>query len=193
MPDPATCRRFLPWLVAVSISACSSAPPGVRDQLDPLTGVTVTRASAPIVLYRDTSSRAANARDYVYLGPLEVNRMGQLRYFLWLAAWSTAGRSFDDPVSGGLESIVVFADGEPLLFEAAGWTLDAIGASEPTYSKPVASALEVYYPVTLDQIRMIAAAADVRLQTTTAAAETFELWDSKDPGLAAIRVFTEYR
>ena len=49
-----------------------------------------------------------------------------------------------------LESIVIFADGEPLLFELSGWTPDTIGASEPVYVKPMASAADAYYQVTMD-------------------------------------------
>ena len=126
----ATRRRLPHWLAALALGACATAPPGVHEQLDPLTG---------------------------------------------------------------LGEIVILADGEPLPLETAGWTLDAIGVSEPPYSKPMASALEIYYPLTLDQVRVIAEATDLRLQTTSTAMETFELWDTRDPGLAAIRVFAACR
>lgn len=47
----------------------------------------------------------------------------------------------------GFETIVIFADGEPLPLEVAGWTVAAIGASEPVNLKPVASAADAYYYV----------------------------------------------
>lgn len=79
----------------------------------------------------------------------------------------------------GFESIIVFADGEPLTFELAGWTPESIGTSEPTYMKPVASASDAYYEVTADQIRLIAGARDIRLRSTGAFPKEFQLWDEQ--------------
>lgn len=177
---------------ALVLAGCSSSVPSVREQLDPVTAVTTTRAGAPLVLYRDNSARAAYARDYVYLGPIEVNRMGERRYFLWLGIWSTLGDAYIDAAADGFEGIALYADGEPLLLEATGWTLEAIGVTEPLYVKPVASAVDAYYPVTLDQVRMIANARDIRLQTTSARSETYLPWDDQATGQAAMRAFVEY-
>ncbi len=79
----------------------------------------------------------------------------------------------------GFESIVIFADGEPLPLELSGWTPNAIGTSEPTYLKPVASSTDAYYQVTVDQIRLIAEATDIRLQTSGSFPREFGLWDDQ--------------
>jgi hypothetical protein len=76
-------------LVMLLCAACVSTSTLVEEKLDMGTGVTVTHATAPIVLYHDNSSYAAHARDYVYLGPVEINRMGDYSYYLWLGIWST--------------------------------------------------------------------------------------------------------
>jgi hypothetical protein len=74
------------------------------------------------------------------------------------------------------ESIVLIADGEPLLLDLVGWTPAAIETSVPVYPKPVASSLDAYYRVTADQIRLIARAVDLQLRTTGPSPREFGLW-----------------
>lgn len=179
-------------LFAVFLSACSSTGTAFHEQLDPLTGVTTLRATEPLVLFQDSSARAANARDYLYLGPIEVNRMGSLGYFLWLCAWSTYDTNYAEPQAELFDSVVIYADGEPLLLDAAGVTPDAIGVSEAVYTKPVASAFEAYYPVTVDQIRLIANARDLQLRTGGSRSMEYLPWDSEDSGRHALQRFVEF-
>lgn len=170
-------------LVAVAgllaLAACATTNPTTSDRLDPLTGVTVTYSSAPLILYRDNPSRAAYARNYLQLGPIQVNQSGTYRYYLWLGIWNTMQSVEFGEQRTGFDSIVVFADGEPLSLELRGWTPDAIGVSEPIYLKPVASSADAYYAVTADQIRLISEASDIRVQTTGAANKEFGLWDEQ--------------
>ncbi len=176
--------------LAAQISACSTPSSLVHETLDPVTGVTVLRATAPVVLYHDNSGYAAHARDYVYLGPVEVNRMGSYSYYLWLGIWSTI--RYEDRQSeqrDGFESVILFVDGEPLPLEFAGWTLDAIGVTEPVYVKPVASAADAYYRVTMDQIRLIAEADVIQLHAGTAKPRTYALWESQASAYASLRAF----
>jgi hypothetical protein len=178
--------------LAVQISACSTPSSLVTETLDPVTGVTVLRATAPVVLYHDNSGYAAHARDYVYLGPVEVNRMGTYSYYLWMGIWSTIRH--EDRGSeqrDGFESVTLFVNGEPLPLEFAGWTLDSIGVTEPLYVKPVASAADAYYRVTIDQIRLIAEADDIQLRAGTAKPRAYSLWESQGAANASMRAFLE--
>jgi hypothetical protein len=178
-------------LTALS-AACSSSTALVTETLDPVTGVTVLRGTAPVVLYHDNSGYAAHARDYVYLGPVEINRMGSYSYFLWAGIWSTMRQ--EDRQSeqrDGFESVILFVDGEPLPLEFAGWTLDAVGVTQPVYVKPVASAADAYYRVTIDQIRLIAEASDIRLRAGTAKPRVYSLWESQGSAHASMRAFLE--
>jgi hypothetical protein len=177
-------------LLSMLIAACSSSGPLVAERLDMRTGVTVLNATRPLVFYRDSSGRAAHARDFVYLGPVEVNNMGTSSYYLWLGIWSTMRD--DDRFSeqrDGFESIVLYADGEPLPLEVAGWTPDSIGVSEHVYVKPVASAADAYYRVTIDQVRLIAMARDIELRTGLAYSDSYRLWDEQSTPSAALREF----
>lgn len=186
-----TTRLLLVGALTVALlGACSSSAPLVIERLDPLTGVTVTNATEPLVLYNDNSGYAAYARDYVYLGPIEVNNMGTRSYFLWLGIWSTMRD--DDSLArqrDGFESVVIYADGEPLPLELEGWTLDTIGVSQPVYVKPVAGAADAYYRVTADQIRLIATARNVVLRAGLLRPTSYNLWDEQGLPNASLRAF----
>jgi hypothetical protein len=178
-------------IMALPAAGCVSTSVLIEEKLDMGTGVTVTHATAPIVLYRDNSAYAAHARDYVYLGPVQINRMGDYSYFLWLGIWSTisdADRSYE---RDGFESITLFADGEPLQLELVGWTLESIGVSEPVYVKPVASAADAYYRVTIDQIRLIANAREIELHAGTAPVKVYLMWDRQGSAHASMREFVD--
>jgi len=172
-------------------SGCVSTTTLVEEKLDLGTGVTVTHATAPIVLYRDNSAYAAHARDYVYLGPVEINRMGEYSYYLWLGIWSTISDADRSYQRDGFESITLYADGEPLQLELVGWTLESIGVSEPVYIKPVASAADAYYRVTIDQIRLIANAREIELHTGTAPVRVYLMWDRQGSAHASLREFLD--
>ncbi len=178
-------------IVSLSVAGCVSTSTLVEERLDIGTGVTVTHATAPIVLYRDNSSYAAHARDYVYLGPVEINRMGEYSYFLWLGIWSTISDAERSYQRDGFESITLYADGEPLQLELVGWTLESIGVSEPVYVKPVASAADAYYRVTIDQIRLIANAREIELHAGAAPVRVYLMWDRQGSAHAALREFLD--
>ena len=172
-------------------TGCVSKTTLVEERLDLGTGVTVTHATAPIMLYRDNSAYAAHARDYVYLGPVEINRMGEYSYYLWLGIWSTISDAERSWQRDGFESITVYADGEPLQLELVGWTLESIGVSEPVYIKPVASAADAYYRVTIDQIRLIANAREIELHAGASPVRVYLMWDRQGSAHAALREFLD--
>lgn len=176
-------RRVIGLLVytaaILTLLGCATSSPTVSEKLDPNTGVSVTFTETPLVLYRDNPSQAAYARNYVHLGPIQVNRTGSYRYYLWLGIWNTMQTADLSEHRDGFESIVLFADGEPLLLELSGWTPEAIGTSESVYLKPVASTADAYYEVTADQIRLIAESSDIRLRTMGSSPKDFELWDDQ--------------
>ena len=178
-------------LVTLLSAGCISTSTLVEERLDIGTGVTVTHATAPIVLYRDNSAYAAHARDYVYLGPVEINRMGEYSYYLWLGIWSTISDEERAFQRDGFESITLYADGEPLQLELVGWTLESIGVSEPVYIKPVASAADAYYRVTIDQIRLIANAREIELHAGTAPVRVYLMWDRQGSAHASMREFVD--
>jgi hypothetical protein len=183
-------RTFV-FAVVLFLSSCAGERVHTADKLDSVTGVTITYSRAPMVFYRDESGKAAHARKFVQLAPLEINRMGEYRYFLWLGIWNTLQDSGIGESRDGFESIVVFADGEPLTLELSGWSAAAIGASEPVYVKPVSSAADAYYEVTIDHLRVIAAAIDLRILTSGSRPESFELWNQENAAKASFKEFLD--
>lgn len=181
------------WLATgaalVLTSGCATDSSSFASKLDPVTAVTITYSDVPLVFYRDQSGRAAHARNYIHLAPLEVNRSGSYRYYLWLGIWNTMLDAETNGPRDGFDSIIVFADGEPLSLDVAGWTAEAIGASEPVYSKPVASAADAYYEVTLDYLRFIAESKDIRLQSTGSQGASYEPWDEQKSARASLAAF----
>ncbi|NQV87883.1 MAG: hypothetical protein HQ492_12490 [Woeseiaceae bacterium] len=91
----------------------------------------------------------------------------------------------------GFESIVIFADGEPLSLELSGWTAATIGAGEPVYLKPVSSAADAYYEVTIDHLRMIVASNKVRILTTGPKPKSFEEWNQQSTARASFKEFLD--
>ena len=85
------------------------------------------------------------------------------------------------------------ADGEPLRLELEGWTLSSIGVSRPVYNKPTATAADAYYPVTMDQIRLLAEATDIRLQTSAGRSVSFEPWDSQKSAMTGMQQFIRHQ
>lgn len=184
-------RKISSLLALAGLFGCSGTAPLVEETLDSETGVTVMRATPPVIFYRDSSYRAANARDFVYLGPIEVNRMGGFEYFLWLGVWSTVDDMDAAYDRDGFESVIIIADGEPMTLDASGWTLEAIGVGDPVYVAPISSAADVYYPVTIDQIRLLAGARDIEILTTSAKPRRYFPWDDGAGSRAGLRAFVE--
>jgi hypothetical protein len=190
-----TSRRFsntvLCLAVVLLVSACSGSTQLTRQFLDERTGVTVTSSGTPLVLYRDNPAQAAYARNLVHVGPIEVNRMGSFRYYLWVGIWNTMEDVVEDRVRASFDTITIFADGEPLPLELAGATVSAIGASRPPYLKPVASASDAYYEVTADQIRVIAEAKEIRLRTGGSSPRDYQPWDNQKTAYKGFEAFLD--
>ena len=180
MPTLPDMRTRYPGLALVLfwLAGCAGPDSLALERMDPLTGVTVTRAPAPMVMYRNLSGQSAFGREYVYVGPVQVNKMGRREHFLWLGIWRTSNAVDPAETMDDFETIVIYADGEPLRLEAAGWTPGAVGLSESAYVKPVASAVDGYYAVTLDQVRLIAESRDLELRAGSLRPQRYDPWDS---------------
>jgi hypothetical protein len=166
--------------VLTLLSACGAGQPTVVEKLDELTAVTITHSRTPLILSPDTPLEEDIARDFVQIGPIEVNRMGSLQYFLWLGILDTDHTEDQDEESkeehpGGYESIVLLFDGEELPLNVHGWTQNSIGASEPVYKKLFKSATDAYYPATLEQIELLTAAEAIQLRTSGSEPKEFVL------------------
>lgn len=161
----------------------------LRQHLDERTALVLTGLQRPLILHKDEPGLAANARDYIQLGPLEINRQGELRYYLWMSIWSTIDRAGDLRWRQGFEVVHVFADGEPVDVELSAWNLARERAEVSFYEKPVHGAVDAFYPVTLDQLRRIAAATEVYAVAGPQSRDRYQAWEWSP---SALRAFVEY-
>lgn len=154
-----TTSRMSIMIAAMLLSACAS-PPASVTRLD-AGGRTVVTLSDTILLARPVPTLAVGARDYAYIGPVEINRMGNRRHYFWLGLASTIDRA-----RAGIEpaipvALVLLVDGTPMRFPLDEWTID-FDAAPYTATTPVYATLSA--PASLDQIRRISAAAKVEAQ-----------------------------
>lgn len=77
------------WFVSAATAAADLAP---SEYLDERTGATITVTREALVFAFERSTLAANARDYVTLTAVEVDRSGQLQVYLIGYFWSTIDR-----------------------------------------------------------------------------------------------------
>lgn len=185
-------NNMLIAVLATVFAGCASSGSMIRDSLDPVTSITVTHAHLPIVFFRDSYLRATTSHDFVSVGPLKTNLMGEYNYFLWLAIWDTTLDAHMADEQYGFVSIILMLDGEPLELSVAGSMPSVIGASKSVYSRPFASAAELYYQVTVEQLRRIAEAAEIRLLSSGAEAREYVLWDSPELVKERMQAFLAY-
>lgn len=173
-------------IVGACTAGCGTSTALTGERLDPVTSVTIRYSEHPLVFFRAVAGRSAFAKDYVDLAPVEINRSGALRHYIWLGI-STADRDGTD--HDEFESIVIMADDTELQFEIASWTTDVIGASQPIYTKAFSAAVDAYYDVSIDQLRLLTEAAELRLYTAGGDGLAFEPWDNQKRGKAALLDF----
>ena len=167
-------RFTVAWVVIVALLAACSAQVRQTARLDS-SGLTVVTLADAMLLARQVRTVAAGARDYAYVGPVEINRMGQHDYFFWIGLASTVDRELlrlapDDPVA-----LTIIIDGEPMFLPLVEWDtrLDTppYTATAPIYATLAAS-------TSLDQIHRIAAAESVELHIIASgdAAARYQTW-----------------
>jgi hypothetical protein len=174
---------------AMFMAACVGTRPAtnVHQYLDTETGITLTSLQEPAIFYHASPRLAANARDYLYIGPVEMNRMGKLAHYLWIAEWSTIDRlpakASIAPVAEPLAEVVLILDGLPMQPQDQLEKNDRSGIPLKPYSLPVDTMHSVYMRVSRDQLRRIAAAKTVTVSVSGIdRPRAYKLW-SGDPRL----------
>ena len=176
MTTQATLRAAVTPMVLALLAACASEPP-VVSRLDS-SGLTIVTLDDALVLSRPAHGIAAVVQDYAYVGPVRVNRMGEIDNYLWIGLASTVDREFANEDQAHAIAFVLLIDGQPMLLELEHWeaTLDA---------SPYATVAPVYATygarASLDQIDRIAAATTVEAMFVTerGIAERYRAWQGK--------------
>jgi hypothetical protein len=179
-------------IAAILLTGCAGHQDRQRPiaYLDEETGVTMSVLDEAIVFYHEEPRVAVHARDYLYMGPVEVNRSGKHAYYLWFGNWSTIDRASGMlSVGSDQEPVYMKVDGKPLELMDRMSAAEVGVHSEP-YNLPVGSERSAYFRVSLDQIRGIASARSIAIQVGAAERDyKYRIWKG-DVGVLAS--FSDY-
>jgi hypothetical protein len=172
-------------LVGVLSSACVNSSRGIestREYLDPLTGVTITSLPEPLIMAHAEPRISNSLRDYLYVGPVEVNRMGKRSYYLWIDTFSTLDRP---PII--FNRITLKAGGTTAELKVPDNANHAAEIQTPPYTRPLAKTPGYYIPVSAELLTDIARAESIVIEThSDTLTLDYNLWHSD---LATLRQF----
>lgn len=158
----------------------------VREYVDEITAVSIMVPLDAMVFARERSDLAANARDYITLTPLEINRTGKRLYFWSGYVWSTIDRRDRQPVVAHGDQLVLLADGRPIPLLNDDRPLRDHGVGEPPTRLPKRNALPVLFAAEPEVMEYVAHADNVHIELIhDGASETFALWKDERAGLRA--------
>lgn len=156
-------RRAGAWLVLLALAGCAQRDLWPAERLDPKTAVNVTLMATPWVFARSAPMLAAHARDYLNVGVMETNRMGERAYWLGVVSWSTIDRSpfsSADAIARPGRLKLGWQDQLLELAPAAGGRASA-GLSAPAFTGPAERFADAWYPLTTADVLRLGAAAPV--------------------------------
>jgi hypothetical protein len=177
---PARLRVLLPLVASLGLVACGGSG-SVIERLDRNSGLTyVTDPSSPIAFARTEARFSRSARDYVYLGPVEINERGTRQYYLWVGIASTIDRSFLEISRTTPDRLYLALEGGPVEFELTAWDeLLPPLAGAAVYKPAVAPQVVLGARITADQLALLARETipSVRVTIDEQPTTEYPLWD----------------
>jgi hypothetical protein len=174
------------------VGCAGNQPPNTAHQyLDSSTGITLTGLQEPVIFHHEEPRLAAHVRDYLYVGPVEMNRMGKYSYYLWLGEWSSIDRLprsvAADSADMSFEEVVILLDGLPMELHNNLASGDKSRIIKHPYSAPVDSMRSVYMRVSRDQLNKIAAAKSIVIRVGAAdQVRSYKLWHGNTQSFGSI-------
>ena len=153
--------RYSTMLLLIFAAGCAriSHEDEIYQYIDESSGVTVTSLTAPLPFFKNESMLAVHSRDYVYIGPAELNRMGRLDFVLWMNFCSTIDRG-QQTGPNRPKNVFLILEGEPMELLQAD---NSVGPGDLSYVSPVIGGTTMVYRITRDQLRLLGRAGDVRV------------------------------
>ena len=192
------------WLLSLLLT-CVAPPLMARDLsptefLDERTGATVIVTAEPWVFALERSIFAANARDYVSLTAVEVDRSGRLQMYLIGYVWSTIdSRSRIERADPAVQPLELLADGRLITLKAESRFPDDLLDDRRLKAPASAHLRRAAYLVSRDILQYLAtcrqATVDFRTGTESDADPEDverELYDSWSDGRAALSAFLRH-
>lgn len=150
----------------LAVTGCA-AQPTVKQWLDPVSSVTITAQTEPLVLIRAAPVPTANERDYAQLAAIEVNRMGDRRLYLVAILWTTADLSSNQQSSfeESFSQIEVQLPDRTVALTRHHGEISELGIGEPALPLPIPGSRHIYFPVERNDLRAISQSNSVQLTT----------------------------
>jgi len=173
--------------LALVLSACAgNSATRVTEYLDPDTAVTIRAVAVPIVFSHDAPELAANARDYLSAGLVEVNNMGKRVHYLALVSWSTVDRNRPGATPTAIPGrIELSGSGKPHEFTPVTHQPRTLGIGAALFRPASGYAGESWYRLSVDELRALSADPPGRVTLTDDASNRveYELWRSATEAL----------
>ena len=126
-------------------------------------GISPAGASEAVSLAALRPGLSAAGKDYLFVGPMTVNREGSHRRYLWFSVGTTIDRHLTGAPKPTLETVVLVVDGAPMTFDLIPWNNNADAAPYPL---PIESYSSYAARITNSQIRQVANAGTVEAYVT---------------------------
>lgn len=185
-------RRYSVCALAVwlTLSGCTFAPERPPEYLDPETAASVTTVTAPMVFARAHQDVAANARQYLTIAAVSVNRSGKYDYVLLAYLWSTVDPRLGADRHPG-QNMILLADDRAIRLVRDGRSLHEVGISTPLHAPEHVRGQPRIYRADLDTLKFLAQARRVRLLLEgDDDPRPFDVWQD---GRSALTQFTSVR
>jgi hypothetical protein len=177
------------WLLAAAITACAIAgctatQPAVREYQDERTAATVTVAGRGLLFAEAQSAYTVNARNYLTLVPVEIDRGGTHLLYWYGYTWSSLDERFGH---GPPDQYALVADGRQVTLTFRAATPQELGLSEAPVKPPSSDARTIVAVTNRAELWVVAEAKDLgALGNRAGTLEPYELWED---GRAAINDF----
>jgi hypothetical protein len=172
--------------------AANAASVEPTEFLDERTGATITVVHDPLVFAFERSSLAANARDYISLTAVEVDRSGQLQTYLIGYVWSTIDRRNRSSAPDQIQKpLALLADGREIqLVPVSEFPKDLLD-EQRLLAPPASHVLRAAYPASRELLRYIASSRNLSIsfaldsEDEDAERESYQIWGDGKKALIA--------
>jgi hypothetical protein len=175
-------RRVRPMLALAAASlgllttpAAPARTAAAHQYLDRHSGATITTMGRPFIFARERPSLAVNARDYISLVAIDINRGGQHKLYWYGYAWSTIDHREGNLASQDAPGWLLLADGRPITLQTTGETPQQLGIAHPPLAAPARDAKLIMFLADREPLSYVAAATGLSLQRPDGS-DVFSLW-----------------
>lgn len=176
--------RRLPMLgVSLLLAACGSRG-GVLERLDADSALTIVTAQGLLAFAKTDARLSRSARDYIYLGPVEINERGTRTHYLWIGVASTIDRDYLNAAAPIPAVLYVEIGGAPMEFELhrVEELLPELGEVR-LYEPAVSTGVVLLARITVDQLRRMSASGlpSIRVAGANGDLSEYLLWNDERP------------